>query len=117
MILTTTQKATATTHSQDQFHEEPDEPKHDKPCRVLKEVEKLSSVWFRAFFHQSRGVSHELLQRRDGDVGDFHLIMVVVVVLVARVSFYVKRERERERERENWILSNFGLDFGLENAS
>jgi|MDTE01.3.fsa_nt_gb hypothetical protein len=40
MILTTTQKATATTHSQDQFHEEPDEPKHDKPCRVLKEVER-----------------------------------------------------------------------------
>ena len=41
-IVDSTQNATATTHSQDQFHEEPDEPKHDKPCRVLREVERKS---------------------------------------------------------------------------
>ena len=29
-------------HSQDELHEEPDEPKHDKPCRVLREVERES---------------------------------------------------------------------------
>ena len=61
--------------------------------RLARDERKLSSVWFRAFFHQSRGVSHELLQRRDGDVGDFHYLMVVV--FVGAFLFIVWRERER----------------------
>ena len=40
--------------------------------RLARDERELSSVWFRAFLHQSHGVFHELFQRGDGDVRDFH---------------------------------------------
>ena len=40
--------------------------------RLARDERELSSVRFRAFLHQSHGVFHELFQRGDGDVRDFH---------------------------------------------